>query len=164
MIYRTQLKYESCACCSRPIRTGHPFIICAKCDSCIHKKCSNRDNIIHIRGQNFCSNCVEIHDIHRYNPFFQTTQSDDQDHHYDTEPADYIESINSISNTLENCQRYSISDINSKIMALPANENFFSTYFLNIDGNLTNFDNFTLDILVGWEESETPRLGCILQM
>ena len=60
--------HEACVCCSRPIRAGHPFIICNKCDCIMHKKCKTTSNIIKFREQTYCSNCIELYDIIRYNP------------------------------------------------------------------------------------------------
>ena len=139
--------HETCVCCSRPIRAGHPFIICNKCDCIMHKKCKTTTNIMKFREQTYCSSCIELYDIVRYNPFYQPPYQSGNDD-LDDEPVEYIESIDSISQILENCTKYSISELDARIMALPTSTkiNLFSTYFLNIDGNSTNFDKFALEM------------------
>ena len=61
-------------------------------------------------------------------------------HHNDDESANNnnIECILEISNILQNCNPYSIEELNSTLKST----NQFSTFFLNIDGNATNFDHF----------------------
>ena len=113
--------HEACVCCSRPIRTGHPFIICNKCDCIMHKKCKTTSNIVKFREQTYCScsNCIELHDIIRYNSFYQPSHSS-RNEILDDEPLEYVESIDTISQILEICNQYSISELNTKIRALPS--------------------------------------------
>ena len=139
--------HEACVCCSRPIRAGHPFITCNKCDCIMHKKCKTTSNIIKFREQTYCSNCIELYDIIRYNPLYQPPHLS-RNEFLDDEPLEYVESLDTISQILENCCQYSFSELNTKIRALPSspNKKIFSTYFFNIDGNATNFDNFAIDM------------------
>ena len=165
---------ENCACCSKPIRAGHPFITCNKCDSIIHKKCKTRDNISTFRDKTYCSNCINNHDIIRYNPFYHAPHFANNDF-LDSEPQDYIESIDTISSTLENCQTLSTPQFNH-LMAHSSHTkkgNIFSSYFRNIDGNSTNFDNLVLDLaridhkfsVIGLAETNTdPCNGQLYQL
>ena len=55
--------------------------------------------------------------------------------------------FDSLSELLENCQQYSTSSLNSILHKIDklANDkalDSFSTFFYNIDGNNSNFDNF----------------------
>ena len=122
--------------------------MCNKCDKTVHKKCCKTKNtlnaIVEFRNQSYSKQCIDIHDILRYNPFYQKNSSDDSDKFYDDEPSQYIDSIHTISNILENYGKYSISELNTKIKTLP--KNTFSSFFLNIDGNHTNFDTFAVSM------------------
>jgi hypothetical protein len=91
----------------------------------------------------------------------------------DSDPVDYIEPIQFMSDILENCQSFSINHLNSQNI-LPANEsNYISTFFLNIDGNSTNFDCFTVQLssikhkfsVIGLAETNTdPTNGNLYQI
>ena len=59
------------------------------------------------------------------------------------EPIEYIESIQAMSNILENCKSFTIDQFNRSSIV---SKDSFSTYFLNIDGNATNFDNFAVQM------------------
>ena len=123
---RSISKPENCACCSRPIRAGHPFILCHQCNCIIHKKCKTATNIVKFRDETYCNKCCNDHDIIRYNPFYQPPYFANNDL-LDDEPIDYIDSINTTSSILEACQSYSMEQLNSGI--LPSNQkNFFSSF------------------------------------
>ena len=70
-------------------------------------------------------------------------------------PTEYIQSIQELSENLENCKSYSKSqynelisnDLNQKHQGQVQNL-LFSTYFLNIDGNKTNFDRLNAELAV----------------
>ena len=49
-----------------------------------------------------------------------------------------MDGVLEISNILNNCCAYSVDDFNNKVKSDKVNK--FSTFFLNIDGNATNFD------------------------
>ena len=141
---RMNLIYENCVCCNKAIRAGHPFIICHNCDCILHKKCKTKENIINFRNKTYCKSCADKNDIVRYNPFYQPPHFANNGP-FEDEPTDYIDSINMTSSILENCQSFSIKQLNLNI--LPKNlENYFSTLFLNIDGNATNFDEFAVQM------------------
>ena len=136
---------ELCAYCSKPVRTGHPFIVCHECNCIIHKKCTT-NNILKFRDATYCKLCCDRKDIVRYNPFYQHSNFNHNEQ-FDDEPVDYIQSVNTIYNILENCHTYSTKHLNSDILP-PSDdqENYLSTFFLNIDGNATNFDSLTLQL------------------
>ena len=138
---------ENCVCCSKPIRAGHPFINCNKCDSVLHKRCKTNENIVTFRDKAYCSNCIDNYDILRYNPFHQAPHFANNDL-LDEEPHDYIESLGTVSKILENCQTFSVAQFNNYMMQIPpaTRNNLFSSYFRNIDGNATNFDNLAVEL------------------
>ena len=138
---------ENCVCCSKPIRAGHPFINCNKCDCILHKRCKTQENIVTFREKTYCSNCIQNHDIIRYNPFYQAPHFSNNEL-LDNEPQDYIDSIGTISKTLEACQSYSTNKFNILMKQIPqtTSMSIFSHYFRNIDGNGTNFDKLAVEL------------------
>ena len=170
MIDPTNLIPEKCFSCCRPVRAGHPFILCQNCDRILHKKCKSTDNTKTFRELTYCTNCTEKNDILRYNPFYQPPHFSGDNDHTNEEPIDYIESLQTISNILENCQSYSIKQLNGHELITNNVNNYFSTLFLNIDGNSSNFDNFAVQIssfnhkfsVIGLAETNTePENGCL---
>ena len=138
---------EKCASCKKAVRTGHPFVTCKNCDCILHKKCKSNANMKHFRGDNFCTTCLENRDIVRYNPLYQPPHLS-TDEVFDDEPVDYIQSLDHISQTLENCATYSISQFQSLISSPPPPDKMhLSSFFLNIDGNSSNFDNLAVELL-----------------
>ena len=163
---------ELCACCSKPVRTGHPFIICQECNCIIHKRCTTTENVIKFRGATYCKSCYNSKDIVRYNPFYQSPNFSHNDQ-FDDEPVDYIESVNTIHNILENCTTFSTSHLNSNVLPSDNQRNFLSTFFLNIDGNATNFDSLAIQLskfkhtfsVIGLAETNTdPVNSCLFQL
>ena len=107
----------------------------------------------------------------RFNPFYQPPHFANNGL-LEEEPVDYIESIDTISNILENCQSFSINQLNSNILP-ESTKDTFSTCFLNIDGNSTNFDSFAIQMssinhkfsVIGLAETNTdPENGNTYQL
>ena len=147
------LKKEPCSVCHKQILIGHRAVICNICDIICHIKCAKINKFALFRGNTFCPTCLSSNDIIRYNPFYEIINSDspESDKYYETEPSEYVESLQELSNILENCkafdkkefyEQYKIaeSEINKKT------EMLFSSYFYNLDGNQTNFDQVAADI------------------
>ena len=161
--------FEICACCNRPIRAGHPFIVCKNCDTIMHNRCRTPENVIKFRDNMYCKKCIDQNDIIRYNPFYQAPHFDNNGL-LDDEPINFIESLRTSSNILESCNSYSIQELNSRILC---DDNRFSTCFLNIDGNSSNFDNFSIDLaridhnfsVIGIAETNTDSVnGALYQL
>ena len=139
---------ERCGQCTKQIYIGQSAIVCMKCDLIFHLHCAS--DAVTFRQSIYCSTCIEKYDIIRYNPYFNYHELDN-DKFYDNEPIDYIDIIDDMSNVLENCKRYSANDINkflncdlTKQSTEPVGR--FSSYFYNIDGNKTNFDELAANI------------------
>ena len=121
---------------------------CCMCNVRIHLKCT-RGGAITVRGKLYCEICVNIHDPKKYNPFYETLESissDNDYNHFDNEPKESLDILESLSSTLESCKAYSIQEFN-KYISLPktritGDSKTISCHFLNIDGNATNFDSF----------------------
>ena len=79
--------------------------------------------------------CISSQDIIHYNPFFDILKHE-SDSFFDNEPTEYIESIQELSEILENCKSYGkdqFNDMAQKIEIEHKNKNsLFSTYFYNI--------------------------------
>ena len=92
-----------------------------------------------------CNSCNEAEN-HKYNPFFSVDKGDSVKF-YDIDPLDVIDSVNQISNILDKCSLYSIPEVNKIFSsATELSTEKFSTLFLNIDGNKSNFDRFVSEL------------------
>ena len=141
----TVLNKELCNCCSRPINIGQPIAECSLCNIIIHARCFNASSLIFIENVFVCSSCNETQS-RKYNPFSAIDKGDNSKF-YDTEPSDVVESINQISNVLDKCSLYRISEVNKIFSTNPQlSVDNFSTLFLNIDGNKSNFDSFVSEL------------------
>ena len=138
---------EVCGECNKGIFCGQNYVICNKCDLIQHGKCSSK--IFQTFRQNwYCISCLTKYTILRYNPFYDLiNNADSSDHFYDSEPEEFVQSLENISNILENSKSFShselINEINDKKLL---ESSILSTYFLNIDGNNTNFEYFVVEI------------------
>ena len=146
--FRLNIRRENCWQCTKQIYIGQSAIVCMKCDSIFHLNCAS--DTVTFRQGIYCSSCIEKYDIIRYNPYFNNYHEPDNDKFYDNEPNDYIDLIDDMSSVLENCKRYSANDINKLFCDISKNSTdrlaSFSTYFYNIDGNNTNFDELAANI------------------
>ena len=139
------LKKESCGCCSKKISIGQSITECTGCNNVIHSKCFTKANYQNINSKFICNVCYLKRGCF-YNPFAALCDSTGDDKFYESEPGESIDIITKVSTILENCKSFSdFSELNfytNKIIKRE-NANYFSTLFLNIDGNKANFDNFT---------------------
>ena len=138
---------EVCDLCSKNVLVGQPSLNCHKCDRIFHKICNRKSKyLLPFRSSFFCKDCLDCYDIIKYNPFFEliTTSNSDDKPYNDTEPVEYLESIQEISDILESCKIFNRSEF-SRLHAELSSEksDLFSTYFHNIDGNQANFDAFS---------------------
>ena len=72
---------------------------------------------------------------------------DESDKFYESNPLDIIDDLKTISSILKNCRSLrTILNLNNYIASDITVGSNFSTLFLNIDGNRSNFDAFAIDI------------------
>ena len=146
---RSPVNRESCLHCHKQIYTHNPIIICPSCSIIVHSQCSDDTFQIGENGQWYCLDCAETSGMERYNPFSKLCVNIDSDHEYDTEPINSLECVTKISSILDECQNYKANELKSKLSyRAPNNKTTFSTLFLNIDGNATNFDEFSATLKV----------------
>ena len=141
----TSLIREVCKSCTKQIYIGRPAIICKNCDIIMHKTCALENKFRLFRDNWYCRNCLGTNDIFKYNPFFEILNYHEIDEKYDK--SDFIESSNKISDILENCKSYKPCDFKDLVSTHKiTNDTHISTYFQNIDGNKSNFDQFITEL------------------
>ena len=143
------IKKEACNFCSKNIFVGQLVTVCGTCDLIAHTKCAKKNKFSNFRGKNYCQTCLKTYDIIRYNPFYDILEGED-DKFLEEQPTEYIENLQELSDILENCKNYNkneFSDLTLKFEKDKKQTNqLFSTYFLNIDGNKTNFEQLTAEL------------------
>ena len=138
----SNLNKEVCGCCSKTIKFGQAITECGKCETAIHTRCFKKSNFGYANNIFYCKTCL-IDVETRYNPFYHDTNSN----FYDGELCDIIESMQSTSSLLENCKQYTVDNMNNLLSEnFPIPNNLFSSLFLNIDGNYSNFDSLVVEL------------------
>ena len=139
-----QLPKEICMCCQKFIYLGQMILECEMCSSVIHTKCFKKSNFENIENLWHCESCTQKH-VYRYNPF--SSSNSDNEAFYNEEPSDAIDLMQKMSSILENCKSYNKNELNELTdEILLEDSSIFSSYFLNIDGNLSNFDEFAIEM------------------
>ena len=141
---------EVCASCSKQIYLGQSITECKTCNYVIHTKCFSSSLLANIRKQWHCYDCINSSDLQRYNPYFEynkITTDEDEEKFYNAEPSDHLDSLLDLNNLLESCSSHSVADLNKLVTDNKFNShNNFSSYFLNIDGNKSNFDHLASEL------------------
>ena len=101
-----RIEKEPCDVCSKKISFGHRVLECVNCQSVVHLSCSKIKKFGVVRNSTFCHHCLESNDIMRYNPFFDLVVSEHTDKFYDDEPVEFTETVEKLSNVLEDCHGY----------------------------------------------------------
>ena len=155
--FRADLKIrEVCGLCDRRIQIGQPTVVCDKCDKIFHGKCaksSNTNFTVH-RDKVFCEPCMAQYDLIQYNPFIELISGEnDSDKFYDNDSLDFADSLQNISDILSDCRSYSkgdftetVNNIQNTSQVSTGKNDIFSSFFLNIDGNFSNFDQLVTEI------------------
>ena len=130
---------------------------CEICFTAIHTKCYKTAKFSSSNGIWACETCTS-NLLPRYNPFYSPSQSvASEEKFYDDEGADDDIIAQSICRVLKNCMPYTVQDLN-KIISQQKNHSShntdksssetiqFSSYFLNIDGNKSNFNSFCIEL------------------
>ena len=143
------LTREVCECCRRFIYIGQSIAECRLCNAVIHTRCFKKSDFKFENGFGYCYNCYVFKFEPRYNPYktsiskFSVPINDENC--YNEELIDFIDTIQIISNTLDNCKSFkSMDEANKSTIFSNVNKDKFSAMFLNIDGNKSNFDEFAV--------------------
>ena len=115
----------------------------------IHTKCFKNAGFACKSGMYVCNECADNVES-RYTPFPSTEISDHSDKFYDNNACEDM-MIKSYSTMLSNCQRYNKTELVNAIQHLECDgkspsKNLLSSFFYNIDGNATNFDQFLVEL------------------
>ena len=140
---------EPCVCCDKPLNIGQSIAECEYCDSVIHSCCFSKSKFVLINEKWACKKC-EPKVLCRYNPFNDWVGNENEsEKHYNDDCGSDMSKLSSILNS---CQSYTIKEFNSTIHDITKSNDKcsfqLSSYFLNIDGVFTNFDQ-NLVILKG---------------
>ena len=114
----------------------------------MHTECKRGHS--RFRGSNYCVSCITTGDILKYNPFFEILEEHTENHHknftVESEEGESHETHSRASDILETCKNISIGSFNDFTgnNKHSHHDNFLDMHFLNIDGNFSNFDKFTV--------------------
>ena len=134
---------EKCRHCSNNINVGQSVIECESCNIIFHSKCLKVSETFDENVIWACESC-KINIVQKYNPFKNWLGPEaDIDRENDIECGHDAVSVSQI---LENCKSYTIKTLNKTLLTPDiakdiSENNVASSLFLNIDGNLTNFDH-----------------------
>ena len=134
MMARSIIK-EVCGCCLNNINIGQSIFECYICNCVLHTKCFKQSQSEIIENDYYCIKCKHLA-VKKYNPF--------NVNNFDDDSTDVDENTHKISQILENCRPYSVGDFNQT-----RRDNFnkhTSMFFLNIDGNKSNFDSLAAEL------------------
>ena len=135
------LAKEKCSHCKMFVNIGQPVIECASCNTVIHAKCFCSSSFVNLNDENYCGVCsVSIEK--RYNPFRSICNS--MANGGDSLPDEGYDELLKASRMLQNCVAYDVDKFNTLDKSNFINH--ISLYFLNIDGNRTNFDQLILEL------------------
>ena len=131
---------EVCEPCSKSINIGQPILECEVCHKAIHTKCYKSSGFSPVNNLWVCKVC-SFKIIPRYNPF-EILAKGDSDKFYD-EACGEEEAMGLISDILNNCLNYKTAEMNKATCNLQPS---LSCFFLNIDGNASNFDSLLVEL------------------
>ena len=126
---------EVCGYCLRNINVGHSIFECYLCNCAIHTKCFKESKSEIIENDYYCVKC-KLLAVKRYNPFNVSNPEDNL--------TDVDENIHKISQILENCKSHSVQEYNR--IFRDNFKNSTSMFFVNIDGNKSNFDSLVAEL------------------
>ena len=108
------LTREVCKCCRKFIYIGQSIAECSLCNAVIHTRCFKKSDFKFENSISYCYNCYFFKFEPRYNPYKTSTNnfygSINEENCYNEEPIDFIDTIQIISNTLENCMSFKSVD------------------------------------------------------
>ena len=140
----TVLVKEQCVYCGKNVNIGQMFMDCENRNVVTHGKCHKKAGHRIIDDNWFCCKCIEEYTPH-YNSFkVLFNEGDDPSSVF----IDTLNSLDNINNVLNSCKSYDAMIFN-KLPLLEdrqTSSSIFSSYFLNIDGNATNFESFITEL------------------
>ena len=150
------MKKEVCGPCSKLINIGQPILECEICFTAIHTKCYKRAKFSSANGLWACEACTG-NLLLRYNPFPSISRNNGEEKFYDDENTQDDIITQSICRVLNSCKPYTVKDFNkvirqqkNHILTNTGNSSpetiQFSSYFLNIDGNKSNFSSLCIEL------------------
>ena len=135
---------ETCTQCQKFVNIGQAITECHNCNTVFHTKCIKPSNLqFDINCVPICNSCSESC-IPRYNPFISWSKIDGDKPYNDECGSDIIQ----ISKILNSCTSYTIESLNKAIKSQVITDDNtaqslqMSSFFMNIDGNFTNFNHF----------------------
>ena len=132
------LPRENCSHCLKNICLGQPTFECFKCNIILHVKCYKKSESAILNGEYYCSACKD-NIAYKYNPFREISDDDSEDLGQNNELLQASNILNKCtSHTASGFSTFSKCNINSK--------KHCSSYFLNIDGNKSNFDSLIVEL------------------
>ena len=134
------LEKETCCCCNKSLNIDHAFLECESCNAIIHSKCFSYSKFQVVNDNWVCQPC-QSKIAPRYNPFKKWANSETDKHYENDCGNDMIQ----LSGILDKCNMFTIQSLNDKLNDLTPRDalvnNILSSFFLNIDGNFSNFDH-----------------------
>lgn len=137
------LKKEVCGPCKKYINIGQPLLECEICLTAIHTKCYKTAGYSSTTGSWTCAQCKDTVAL-RYNPY--SSLDVDKNAFYDDEGAYDDQYIQHISKILESCKTITVKEFQQVATTDQSYLTKFSSYFINIDGNKTNFENLNIEL------------------
>ena len=155
---------EVCRPCNKFIGISQSILECENCSIAIHTKCHKNGGFVYCNNLWVCPNCSESI-TPRYNPF-SYLQNLDTDKFYD-DPGEGVDStLQSISTILDTCKAYTKQEFEILIQSSKTEDRpLISSFFLNIDGNSTNFNTLLVELerlnyvfpIIGLAETNTDE-------
>ena len=155
---------EVCRPCTKFIGIGQPILECEKCSTVIHTKCFKKGGFSNCNNLWLCQNCSENFVPH-YNPFSHL-QNLDTDKFYDECGEGVDDTLQAISAVLDACKAYTDQEFGKLLERLKVETDpLISSFFLNIDGNSTNFNTLLVELkrinyvfpIIGLAETNTDE-------
>ena len=104
---------ESCEHCRKSICIGQGITECNLCTLVIHTRCFKKSNFVFENNISYCFVCYSQMFEPRYNPYklyLNYYSPSEEEKSYNEDPAEFIDTIQSLSNILESCISFKTID------------------------------------------------------
>ena len=130
-----------CEVCDKFLQLHNRIMACETCDNIVHSGCAKSYfEFNHSKNCWQCPDCLTKDDV-RYDPFSYLTFSK-----HDPVQIEGTDDVAEISKILNDCRHYNQAEFKSLLQSNNNTGKKLTALFNNIDGNATNFDNFTAEI------------------